>query len=125
MIRRDPRDISRVWVLDPDDGTYLEVPYRTMSHPAVSVWEHRAAVERLRTLGRDQVDEDALFRTVEQMRSITESAAATTRKARRDTARRAANTDTPASRPSSAAQQCPPDDTAATPADPFDVIEHW
>jgi len=125
VIRRDPRDISRVWVLDPDDGTYLEVPYRTMSHPAVSVWEHRAAVERLRTLGRDQVDEDALFRTVEQMRSITESAAATTRKARRDTARRAASGGTSAHRPSSTTPECPPDDAVTTPAAPFDVIEQW
>ena len=125
VIRRDPRDISRVWVLDPDDGTYLEVPYRTMSHPAVSVWEHRAAVERLRTLGRDQVDEDALFRTVEQMRSITESAAATTRKARRDTARRAASGGTSAHRPSSTTPERPPDDAVTTPAAPFDVIEQW
>ena len=54
VIRRDPRDISRIWVLDPDGGSYLPVPYRTLSHPAVSVWEHRAAVQRLREQGRAQ-----------------------------------------------------------------------
>lgn len=88
VIRRDPRDISRIWVLDPDDGSYMPVPYRTLSYPAVSVWEHRAALERLRAEGREQVDEDALFRTVEQMRTITETASSTTRKARRNAERR-------------------------------------
>lgn len=128
VIRRDPRDISRVWVLDPDGGSYLEVPYRTLSHPPVSVWEHKAAVERLRTQGRAQVDEDALFRMVEQMRSITEAAAAITRKARRDAARRIDH-DTSMKRrvDVAAAQRVPPDDTtaAAAPAAPFDVIEQW
>lgn len=88
VIRRDPRDISRIWVLDPDDGSYMPVPYRTLSYPAVSVWEHRAALERLRAEGREQVDEDALFRTVEHMRTITETASSTTRKARRNAERR-------------------------------------
>ncbi|WP_455549908.1 Mu transposase C-terminal domain-containing protein, partial [Candidatus Regiella insecticola] len=28
LIRRDPRDISRIWVLEPEGKNYLEVPYR-------------------------------------------------------------------------------------------------
>ena len=68
VIRRDPRDISRIWVLDPDGATYLQVPYRTLSHPPISAWEQRAAVARLREQGRAQVDEDALFRMAGQMR---------------------------------------------------------
>lgn len=52
LLRRDPRDISRIWVLDPDDDAYLEVGYRTLSRPPVSLWEHRAAIARLRELGR-------------------------------------------------------------------------
>ena len=71
VIRRDPRDISRIWVLDPDGTTYLQVPYRTLSHPPISAWEQRAAVARLREQGRAQVDEDALFRMAGQMRAIT------------------------------------------------------
>ncbi len=90
VIRRDPRDISRIWVLDPAGESYLQVPYRTLSHPPVSVWEHRAAVARLREAGRAQVDEHALFRMVEQMRAITDTASNTTRSARRNAERRAA-----------------------------------
>jgi hypothetical protein len=63
---------------------YLEVGYRTLSRPPISVWEQQAAVTRLRELGRADVDENALFTMVEQMRHITETAAATTRKALRD-----------------------------------------
>ncbi|OLT34926.1 hypothetical protein BJF79_32620 [Actinomadura sp. CNU-125] len=47
-----------------------------MSRPPISLWEQRAAVARLRELGRDQVDENALFSMVEQMRQITEDSAA-------------------------------------------------
>ncbi|WP_442615205.1 Mu transposase C-terminal domain-containing protein, partial [Pseudomonas aeruginosa] len=28
-MRRDPRDISRIWVLEPEGQHYLEIPYRT------------------------------------------------------------------------------------------------
>ncbi|WP_449619219.1 Mu transposase C-terminal domain-containing protein [Rhodococcus cerastii] len=67
VIRRDPRDLSRIWVLEPDGAGYVEVPYRTMSHPAVTLWEHRAAIARLREQGRSNVDESALFSMIEQI----------------------------------------------------------
>ena len=35
--------------LDPDGDAYLEVPYRTLSRPPISVWEQTAAVARLRS----------------------------------------------------------------------------
>ena len=109
------------------------MPYRTLSHPAVSVWEHRAALERLRAEGRAQVDEEALFRMVEQMRTITDTAESTTRKARRDTERRN-NAGNAASRAKPAA--APPDDIPAAVDEngnasdaesvaPFEVIEQW
>lgn len=132
VIRRDPRDLSRVWVLDPEGFSYLEVPYRRLSRPPLSVWEHRAALERLRAEGRAQVDEDALFRMVETMRRITDTAQASTRKARRDAERRRERTTreppgtvrlVPPAPP-----DCPPHSTATAggdPARPFEVIEQW
>nr|WP_252342214.1 Mu transposase C-terminal domain-containing protein [Rhodococcus sp. 14-2483-1-2] len=125
VIRRDPRDLSRVWVLDPDSGGgYIEVPYRTMSHPAVTLWEHRAAVTRLREDGRSNIDEHALFSMIEKMREITTSAQKDTRRARRNRNRRTHLTSvaTPATVP------CPPNaglgtDHDAAPA--FDDIEEW
>lgn len=88
LIRRDPRDISRIWVLETEGQQYLEISYRTLSHPAVTLWEQRQARERLRQPGREQVDEAVLFRMIRQMRDIVDTAKKTTRKVRRDTERR-------------------------------------
>lgn len=88
VIRRDPRDISRVWVLDPDGTSYVEVPYRMTGHPAVSVWEHRQALARLKERGDSQVDEAGLFAMIDQMRQITQEATRTTKRSRREGERR-------------------------------------
>ncbi|MET7300160.1 DDE-type integrase/transposase/recombinase [Embleya sp. NPDC005575] len=126
VLRRDPRDISRIWVLDPDGTAYVEVPYRTLSRPPISVWEQKAATARLREAGRAEVDENALFAMVARMREITDAAAATTRKARRDTQRRRATTPRP--QPTTARVNPPTPDPgqAEKPlAPPFEVIEQW
>lgn len=88
LIRRDPRDISRIWVLEPEQNLYVEVPYRTMANPAVSLWEHKHALAQLRERGISQVDEGVVFRTIEQMREIASTASKTTKRMRRDTQRR-------------------------------------
>jgi putative transposase len=124
IVRRDPRDISRIWVLDPDGGTYLQVGYRTLARPPISAWEQKAAVARLRELGRAEVSETALFAMAEQMRQITDTATAASRKARRDAARR------PAAAPgrTSPAAAMPPEpaaEPAGVLAEPFEVIEQW
>jgi len=121
ILRRDPRDISRIWALDPDGGVYLEVPYRTLARPPISAWEQKAAIDRLRELGRADVNETALFAMVDQMRQITDAAAATTRKARRDRERRLAE---PA-RAEPAPALPPGHDGTETEARPFEVIEQW
>ncbi|GIU58029.1 hypothetical protein NicSoilC12_37780 [Arthrobacter sp. NicSoilC12] len=88
IIRRDPRDISRIWVLEPDGRNYVEVPYRSISNPSISLWEHRQALNQLRARGAAQVDEAILFRMVEQMRQVSETAVKTTKRLRRETERR-------------------------------------
>ena len=127
LIRRDPRDISRIWVLEPEGQHYLELHYRTLSHPAVTLWEQRQALAKLRQLGREQVDESALFRMIGQMREIVTTAQKATRKARRDADRRQhLKTSEPPAKP------IPPDVDMADPqadnlppAKPFDQIEEW
>ncbi|WP_406277094.1 DDE-type integrase/transposase/recombinase [Nocardia sp. NBC_00881] len=123
VLRRDPRDLSRIWVLDQDTGEYLEVPYRMWSRPAISLWEQRAAVARLREQGRAEIDENALFAMVEQMRHITDTAAAASRKARRNMERRKAAP--PRTRPRVNVPEPPAVDAGAVTAAPFEVIEQW
>ena len=87
-IRRDPRDLSRVWVLDPPSNQYIELPYRSISNPSVTLWEHKKAVARLRELGRAEVDEPGIFRMIEKMRQIVSTAEKESKRTRRENARR-------------------------------------
>lgn len=88
IIRRDPRDLSRVWVLDPQSDQYIELPYRSIANPSVTLWEHKKALARLREIGKAEVDEVAIFRMIEKMRDIVDSAAKESKRSRRDNARR-------------------------------------
>ncbi|TDW30099.1 Mu transposase C-terminal domain-containing protein [Cryobacterium psychrophilum] len=134
LIRRDPRDISRIWVLDPDGHLYVEVPYRTMANPVVSLWEHQRALARLHERGIAQVDEEVLFRMIGQMRDIASTASKTTKRMRRDAERRRT---TPAVATSAAQSpgavepaDSPDDEPPNTPSPAitvagFDQIEQW
>ena len=127
LIRRDPRDISRVWVLEPTEQYYVEIPYRTLSHPAVTLWEQNQALARLRQRGRDQVDESTLFRMIQQMRDIAHTAQKVTRKVRRDNERRQhIKQAIPFIAPEPPAEETAEVHTSETiPAVPFKQIEEW
>lgn len=59
-----------------------------MTHPAISLWELRAVRAHLRTQGRLDADEAAIFRALDEMRRIEEEAVRDTAKARRSEASR-------------------------------------
>lgn len=83
ILRRDPRDISVVYFFDPDANQYYEIPYRNAAHPPISVWELRAAQQRLKEEGQAHVDEEAIFEAVGRMRERVEAAITKTKAARR------------------------------------------
>lgn len=83
LIRRDPRDISRIYVLDHDSQTYLEIPYRTLSRPSITLWEHKQALNYLREKGLENKDEDIIFQAIDKMRAITNEAVKNSKSARR------------------------------------------
>jgi putative transposase len=123
LIRRDPRDISRVWVLEPDSRKYLEIPYRSMENLAITLWEQRQAIKRLREQGRDQVDEVSLFRMIDQMREIVRDAKKATKRARRNNERlKHLNNST---KNYETVIPPEPDQTEIKPAEPFNEIEEW
>lgn len=82
IVRYDPRDLSRIYLLGPD-GVYYDLSYRDLRRPPISLWEHRLALKRLRETGRASVDEEAIFRAIEEMRAITDNAVLTSKTARR------------------------------------------
>ncbi|MBS7697482.1 Mu transposase C-terminal domain-containing protein [Chelatococcus sp. YT9] len=87
IVRYDPRDLSRIYLLGPD-GTYYNLSYRDLRRPPISLWEHRLALKRLRDEGRSLVDEEAIFRTIEAMRTIADGAVRASKAARRQRERR-------------------------------------
>ncbi|MGE3743703.1 MAG: Mu transposase C-terminal domain-containing protein [Geminicoccaceae bacterium] len=87
IIRYDPRDLSRIYLLGPD-GTYYDLSYRDLRRPPISLWEHRLALKRLREDGRALVDEATIFRTIEAMRAIADDAVRASKTARRQRERR-------------------------------------
>lgn len=122
IIRRDPRDLSRIWVLDNSSQNYIEIPYRALSNPAITLWEHRKAIETLRAKGRMQVDEEAIFRMIDQMRKIVEVSGKESKRIKREKARRQhlelnkSSSPSPAFTPKGAEQPC---------RVLFDDIEEW
>ncbi len=126
IIRRNPLDLSRIWVLNPEGKQYIEIPYRIISRPGLTLWEHRQAMDKLRAKGRSQVDETMLFAMISQMREITKTAQSTTRKTRREQQRLSQTAQLPIMQEKSDVKIEPPTDIITTEvARPFDQLEEW
>jgi putative transposase len=80
IVRYDPRNLARVFVLGYDKQ-YHEVPYGDVRHPPISIWDHRAAAAYLRAHQR-KVDELGIFSAHLQQRTIESEAMTATRLAR-------------------------------------------
>lgn len=124
LIRRDPRDISKVYFLDPSDGRYIPVPYRNIGFPAMSAWELRTVQAALKAEGRRDIDEHVIFEALNRMRARVEDAKNKTKAARRQATRKPVES-APVS-VSSSENVTPPasvtDDPFATPIRPFDEV---
>ncbi len=123
LIRRDPRDLSRIFVFDEASGDYLEIPYRALSRPTITLWEHKLARKRLREQRRAAVDEVSLFAAIDEMREIERQAQTLTRTARRNRTRRPAqHAAAPGEHRTARAPASP---VALVPVRPFEDIEPW
>ena len=85
LVKYNPRNLSRVYLRD-EHGTYWPIPYRNLGQPAISLWEQRAAVKRLREEGRRAIDDPLICESVLQQRALVDAARSTTqqRRAQRD-----------------------------------------
>ncbi|MFM0116853.1 Mu transposase C-terminal domain-containing protein [Paraburkholderia nemoris] len=81
-VRFHPEDLSRVFVA-AGSGDYLEVRYADLRRPAISLSEHRAALQAIRSEGQHTVSEALIFRTIEDQRRVISKARQTTARARR------------------------------------------
>jgi putative transposase len=87
VVRYDPRDLSRVWVEDPDSLDFLEVPANSLVPEKVTLWEWRAALREQKRRGANSVDKVELARITREMQEVRDNAAKSTRRTRRDAER--------------------------------------
>jgi putative transposase len=81
--RINPRDMREIYFRDPDNNSYVPIPYRDRTRPPVSRWEIQAAEKRLREAGYARVDEVLIFQAIEEMRRLEQESEHKTKKARR------------------------------------------
>lgn len=80
-IRYDPRDISRIWVKDPEEGNYIEARFTDLGKESISLWEHNA---RKRAQGKPaEVFKEPRYQSKLRREAFKEQKAAETKQARR------------------------------------------
>lgn len=82
LVRYDPRNLSKIYVMAPDDS-YVPVPYADLTLPPITIWEQRAAMARLREQGDSAPAQARMFEAVREQRELIEQANAKTKAARR------------------------------------------
>lgn len=83
VCRYDPRDMSCIWLYDDESNQYIEVPYRNLSRPPVSLWEMRKAKSLMKQTSKAVTNEELIFKSIDQMRLIVEQESNKTKSARR------------------------------------------
>jgi putative transposase len=83
-IRYDPRNLRFVWLQVPGEQAYMEISYRNLTNPDVTLWEHKEALRELHKKGLARIDEDLIMRMVVQRRQIIDDSRLKTKRARRN-----------------------------------------
>lgn len=86
LFRRHPKDISKLYFLDPKDNIYVDIPYMNIGQPAISQWELRKVTRQLKAEGIKDIDEHRIFEAVKRMRLRVARATGKTKLARRQAA---------------------------------------
>ena len=85
-VHYNPADLSKVYIRDRS-GHYIEVWYKDLRHPPISLWELRAVKSAARKQGRLGVDEATIFRMAHEREEFRKSIRTKSRRARLELAR--------------------------------------
>lgn len=80
--KQDPRDISKLYFLDPDVNQYFEIPYLDIGHPKMSKWEYNTIIAKLKD-NLKPVNEHNIFEGYKMMRKLEEQSKHETKTARK------------------------------------------
>lgn len=123
IVRRDPRDISRIHFYDPELKAYFEIPYRNTAYPPMSVWELREVRRRLKEEGQKAINEALIFDAYNRLRALEAEAVVETKKARRAAQRRRGRAEVERRQPNRGALVPDTPLASADAIQPFDEIE--
>lgn len=87
VVRRDPRDISRIYFFDPAAQRYCMIPYRNVGHPSMSLYELKEIRRKLMAEGRRDVNEHVIFEALDRMRARVAESTLKSKSARRQAER--------------------------------------
>jgi len=82
LVKYDPRNLSRVYVRDPN-GKHWPVPYADLRQPPIALWELEEARKRLREQGKSDPAERALFANIMEQRRLVKEAVSQSQQRRR------------------------------------------
>jgi putative transposase len=82
LVKYDPRDLSRVYLRDPD-GRHWPVPYADLGQPPIALWELQEANRRIRESTQSVPDQRSVFASILEQRRVVQQAATSSRKRRR------------------------------------------
>lgn len=92
-VRRDPRNISKIYLFDPKLGDYSVINWSAKTELPMSLWELRAAKRYVKKQGLGLSGQDAAFLGRKAMHSRAEQARETTKAVRKENAKRAVRND--------------------------------
>jgi len=87
VVKRDPRNINKIYFLDPEINEYLEIPCVNRAAPSMTLWELREINKKLAQDSVSSIDQDVIFKAREDLIRIEESAKNKTKHARRKNTR--------------------------------------
>jgi len=83
IFRYDPKDLSRIFFYHPTLNEYIEIPYKNLANPKITLWELKIAKEHLKEKNLKNYDEIKIFETIKELRKMEEEAAEKTKLHRR------------------------------------------
>jgi len=86
-VRRDPRDISVIFIYDDSIDEFIEVPYANAQHPPTSLWEFKAALRQLKEQDNRVYDEHEIFIHIERQHELLANAKKKTKMQRKNAQR--------------------------------------
>ncbi len=92
-LRRDPHDLSHIFLYDNDIGEYISIGYANITRPPINIWELRQAQKVLKEKDIVRANEDEIFNAYGTMRAIQDASKKDTKKARRERERKATGRD--------------------------------